>query len=135
MKRSFWVEEFKALKTFKEFENEDKKWKREKEDFFCFANLFWFNFFWNFELCWFHIFLRSKVTALQNGSILPVFARFWQFLAYFGRLKLLIEERYESLNTFQNPAKFKVSENYKLKYFGLLHFRILWKSFKFFYSK
>ena len=34
LKRWFWVEEYKALKTFKKFENEDEKWRWKKWRFF-----------------------------------------------------------------------------------------------------
>ena len=55
----------------------------------------------------FHIFLRSKVTALQSGSILPTL----QSCSVWSKKDI------KNLNTYLKSAKFKVSEKYKLKRF------------------
>ena len=66
MERYFWTD-IECLK--KNLKNEEEK----DEDFFYWTKNLKCIFFWNFQLCWFqiyiqifHIFLRSKVTAIQR---------------------------------------------------------------------
>ena len=96
--------------------------ENENEDFFYLAKIFQFLFFWNFELRWFqiwfqifHILLRSKVTTLGSWSILPVFAHFKPTLE---GCNFWSKQDMKNLKSNLKSARFKVSEKYKLKYFG-----------------
>ena len=122
LKRWFWVEENKALKIFKTFEN---------EDFFCLTKIFQYIFFWNFELRWFqiciqifHKFVPSKV-GIQSGPILLVFARFCPFLAYLKVCNFWLKKNMKNLNTYLKSARFKASEKCKLKNLHFFHFFLL----------
>ena len=113
----------KEVKIFKEFENEDEKWRWKNEDFFYSSKIFQIIFFWNFELRWFqirfqnfHIFLRLKLQSSKVGQFFP-------FLTIFDHFTLegcnfWSKKEMKNLNTYLKSTRFKVSEKYKMKYFG-----------------
>ena len=113
------------------------KEEEKKEDFFFLAKIFQFIFFETFN------FISFFAQRLQSSEVGP----FCLFLPIFDHFKPTLEgcsvwlkKDTKNLNTYLKSAKFKISEQYKLKYFSQVekififfffifhfHFRVFWK--------
>ena len=121
LERSFLAEYFNWLIFFWKLKN-GKKGKEKNEDFFGWAKNIEFILFRIFELRWFqicaqifHIFLGSKVTALQRGVKT---AKKGQSGPTLKGCSLCSKKDMKNLSTDLESAKFKYFKKYQFDIFG-----------------